>query len=323
MPASYEKFDYTLRPAKSVERRLIAETVRKLSVLGDVSLYRYIGFGSVAFADFVLFHKALGIDDMISVEREEGDLPRFEFNKPFQGIVIEPGRSDNVLPRLDWRQKTFLWLDYEGPIDDAALADVDLFVTEAAVGSVAFVSANAQAILTDEMKKTHKSERALERMSELVTGGRLPTELKPDDLHGTKLTTLFRQLIRDQIGRALSARNAGASAATRVFAKEVFDVEYRDGARMMTFGFLIHRADQRALVAGSGLDNLDWVPKSALDPPFSIELPLLTVRERRHLEGQFPYVKLDEVDPDWLRELGAEQYRRFYRHYPNYVDLEM
>ena len=78
MGKSYEEINYAIRPAKCIERKMLCEAFRKLSVFGDVKNYRYIGFGSPFFNDFYLFHKNLSINNMICIEKHEEDKERFE-----------------------------------------------------------------------------------------------------------------------------------------------------------------------------------------------------------------------------------------------------
>lgn len=60
---------YSLRPAKHVERRILCDAFRRRSKFASVESYQYVGFGSVWFSDFSLFHRQLGIGKMISIER--------------------------------------------------------------------------------------------------------------------------------------------------------------------------------------------------------------------------------------------------------------
>ena len=78
-----------LRPRKQVERKIIIELVQELqTVLGiDLKDYQYIGLGSIYYYDFILFNKFLKITDMISLDRESC-VQRFEFNKPFDFLII-------------------------------------------------------------------------------------------------------------------------------------------------------------------------------------------------------------------------------------------
>jgi hypothetical protein len=62
MSSSYRKINYTLRPAKNIERKMLCEAFHKLHPFGKVQNYRYIGFGSTYFSDFILF-----LDFIVSV----------------------------------------------------------------------------------------------------------------------------------------------------------------------------------------------------------------------------------------------------------------
>jgi hypothetical protein len=101
MSASFRRIDYSLRPAKHAERRMLCDIFRRLRPFGRIEDYVYVGFGSVWFSDFALFHRALGIKRMISIEQAETARDRIEANKPFQIPVIY-NQSTNVLPTLDW-----------------------------------------------------------------------------------------------------------------------------------------------------------------------------------------------------------------------------
>lgn len=71
MSGSFAKIDYQLRPAKTVERKMMAEVFCRLSVFAPLDQYRYVGLGSVYFADFFIFHAACGFGSMISIEHTE------------------------------------------------------------------------------------------------------------------------------------------------------------------------------------------------------------------------------------------------------------
>ena len=59
------------RPAKQVERRMLVDAFQRLQQAGfSIRDYRYVGFGSIHFVDFLIFYKLLGISDMLSVEHD-------------------------------------------------------------------------------------------------------------------------------------------------------------------------------------------------------------------------------------------------------------
>ena len=114
---SFEEIDYTIRPAKCIERKMIGEMIGALHVFQPVNKYVYVGLGSTFFTDFVLYHKMFGICDMFSIEKEVTRRQRIEFNIPFECIDVQYGETTDVLPRLHWQYPAIVWLDYDKEID--------------------------------------------------------------------------------------------------------------------------------------------------------------------------------------------------------------
>jgi len=199
MVDSYRKINYSLRPAKAIERKMLIEAVRRLSVFGSLYSYRYIGFGSIYFSDFSLFHKSLGLKNMLSIERDKPDneshKKRFEFNKPYGFINIEFGDSWKVLPTIPWDGiKTVLWLDYDGTLDTFCLKDISTFFSKAVSGSFIAISFNIQDQCTEE-KTT-----PLQRLENAVGDNKVPRNINPDkDLLGWERAEVFRSIINNDL----------------------------------------------------------------------------------------------------------------------------
>src|SRR5687768_13986003 len=100
MTPSYQKFNYRLRPAKNIERKMMSELFERLQHFAPLREYQYVGFGSIYFADYALFHKRLGIGRMISIEGNVKDEERVRFNSPYRFIDIRMGLSFEVLPHV-------------------------------------------------------------------------------------------------------------------------------------------------------------------------------------------------------------------------------
>jgi hypothetical protein len=81
---------YGLRPAKQAERRLLLDFLKCANEAGlTVSDCRYVGMGGTMFYDFHLMHRFLGVNQMISLERDSDLHPRSVFNCPFDFIKVE------------------------------------------------------------------------------------------------------------------------------------------------------------------------------------------------------------------------------------------
>src|SRR4051794_20885935 len=111
---SYLSVHYLLRPAKNVQRKMLCEALQRLSVYRPVNSYQYVGFGSVYFGDFCLFHRQLGIETMTTIEKHEPDEARVRFNLPYKCVDLKMGSAAARLPEIDWSTSPSIsWLDYD------------------------------------------------------------------------------------------------------------------------------------------------------------------------------------------------------------------
>ena len=62
------KIDYSIRIQKNVERKILSDIIRTLNYFNMVNQYRYIGFGSFYYKDFLLLHEKHDIRLGVSIE---------------------------------------------------------------------------------------------------------------------------------------------------------------------------------------------------------------------------------------------------------------
>lgn len=360
-PSSYERINYSLRPAKAIERKMMCEAFRRLTPFGSVHTYRYVGFGSAYFSDFALFHRALGIHDMVSVEKDEANESRFVANRPFKCIRLEFGHSNDVLPRLNWDVRTIAWLDYDGRLTESVLRDVELVAARAVRGTVLVLSYNVNpalvpppedpdqcmgelrarflGVLEGRIQSEWRRLRmgrfrrkkspprldvdanriAAERLRDLmaqVGASRVPNGVTGRELRGWGLSDVCRRVVTNEIQRVLADRNAG-NVAQRIVARQIFNFQYADNARMGTVGFLF--LDEGQVGHLDGLRPLDFVREA--DVPYRIEIPNLTFHEMRLLEAQLP----GDVS-SVLASVPAEQvewFKTLYRYFPKFAEADI
>ena len=309
--ASYKKIDYSLRPAKAIERKMMVELLRRLDRSSSLPHYRYIGFGSPYFADFALLHRALGIREMVSIEHEVDDEARFRFNAPFASIDLKFGESGDVLNELSWTHRSIVWLDYDGRLDTAKLEDLDFLMRNVPSGSAVVMSVNAHAH-PDIDKRIERAKKDLESA--------MPRTFSNESLGGWGTADMYRQVVNEQIKVSLGERNAGQPASAQFAYRQLFNFQYSDGARMLTIGGLVHDAGQHSHFNGCGFDEFDFFRDG--DEAYTIEVPKLTLKEMRHLDAQLPsenYADLDEVG---IPIADAQTYGEVYRYFPKFVDIE-
>ena len=311
---SFEKFHYGLRTAKNIERKMMCEIFQRLHVIAPLKTYRYVGFGSPYFSDFVLFHKRLGLTDMISIEGNKDKADRFHFNCPFQCVDIRIGMSTELLPDLEWNKRTILWLDYDAPLDNGMLADISTFCRSAVPGSFIAVTVDAQPgeEIEDNQTRTQRLEGRIGTM-------KLPAEMKERDMAGKWGTArASRSVIDNQIADILRQRSGRFEPEDRIHYRQIFNFQYADGAEMLTVGGMIYDEPLEPKVEQCLLDAPKFV-RSGEDACL-ISTPSLTYKELRHLDAQLPNDNLDALDAPGVPREDVAKYQAIYRYFPTFAE---
>ena len=309
--ASYQKINYRLRPAKHVERKMIAECLRRLDRVSSLSHYRYLGFGSPFFTDFSLFHRTLGIADMVSIERMVEDQPRFEFNRPFECVGLEFGESSDILPELDWSARSIVWLDYDKKLSLGHLADVETVVGNAAPLSVLMVTVNA-----DPGGYPERAKKLRDRLPHLV-----PIDATDDTLGGWGMAATYRSIINERISVTLRNRNHGMRPGAIIHYSQLFNFHYQDGVPMLTVGGVLFDEGLRGQFSSCQFDDFEFVRWG--DESCDISVPNLTPKEMRALNEMLPTATPSVIDQPGLTPDEIETYARVYRYFPAYVDADI
>ena len=319
MPSPYS-VNFSIRPNKAVERKLIFETLSGLGPRYRFSSYRYIGFGAVWFVDFLLAHRYLSISDMISIEGDEQLAKRAEFNKPYACITVEAGDSGVVLPLLALEEKPLLvWLDYDSSLNDSVLLDLSTLCQRATSGSVLIVSINGDKRNLPESDEDGTEFRTDEERLRFLAGDLVPPNLPRNATQGNRYHSLLADLLFRHVDHSLLAYGR------RLTAFRLFSIRYRDGSQMVTVGLSI--VDQglaqhtRSIVATEPLP-LRW----ELAHQTEIDVPPLTVKEKLALDRLFPRPRPPSQQE--VRGLGFElkarqidSYSAYYRHYPTFGEV--
>jgi len=335
---SYERINYSLRPAKQIERKMIFEACKRLESYALLPAYRYVGFGSIFFSDFSLVHRQLNISKMVSIEKDEKNKERFEFNRPFKCIDLQFGKSSTVLPTLDWSDRTILWLDYDGPLDASVIADVESFCVSASSGSVLIVTVNAIPPLAplpnkspigsdneDDLgsiaTKDTQFDFLRERLSEDVGKNHVPHDTERSDFAGWNYAALMRRIIHSTVEDAIRRRNRELNGYAILNWNPTFSFDYSDGCNMTTFGgVLSSKGEQKHYESGS-FSDFDFY-QSSCDKSFRIKVPILTAKELRVLDSMLPDFDNEGVSGDGIRSADIAAYAKIYRYFPNFAEID-
>jgi hypothetical protein len=311
--------NYSLRPAKAAERKMLCDVFRRLEPFGRIHTYRYVGFGSIYFADLQLFHQALGISEMISIEKDETNGPRFTFNRPFRCVDLRLGHSNSVLPQLEWETQSLVWLDYDGRLDGTVLADVAMFCSKAVSGSFLLVSVNVEPERKPGATPQEQDAFRLQKFSDAVGSEKVPLEVTGVDLRAGELAKVCRRVIHNEILKELADRNGPLEEDRKFYFRQLVHFQYADDAQMLTVGGLLYEKREEALLRRCGFDELPFVRDS--EDAVVIRAPRLTQKEVRSLNAQLPRLPRDEVMLPGIPDSDVRDYASIYRYYPSFGEV--
>lgn len=309
--SSDKKINYNLRPSKSIERKMILEVLKEVCAPKDASSYRYVGFGASFFTDFKLFHKGLGIADMISIESKKSNEERALFNKPYSCVDLKIGFSKDVLPQLAWKKKNIVWLDYETGLKDYMLDDIAFCSRNLLPGSILIVT-----LRRDFDQKSR--EEFEEAFGENVFVGFRNEDLLPVQSAVT-LSKMFANKINDTLVETYAAYN---TPERKILFKQLFDFTYKDEARMYTFGGMFISENQEELFNAYNFNNLEFIGKK--EGPYDISFPIITNKEYHVLNGLLPSKKegfLKSLGIKFIPHEHRESYYNIYKYYPAYIEI--
>ena len=301
---------------------MLCDVFRKLAAFDPVEQYRYVGFGSVWFSDFILFHRALGVRYMLSIEQAIASKSRFEANRPFN-LDIDFRTSTLVLPDMGYDRRQFIWLDYDDPISPDMLRDIAIITARARSGTVLVVSVQChrapEIAEADRERAIDVNAATAEERFRLKFGARVDPEITREDLSGWSLGALSRSMMLSEIDTALETRRL-ADPADEISMTRICDFEYEDGAKMTTLAVVFCSPQEQDRLTACGFENLEFVENA--DEAVYIPTPKLTPREFRQLESQLPLADGTGLIMGHIPPAEADGFTRLYRYFPNFAVVE-
>lgn len=325
MPGSYKKINYNLRPAKSVERKMLCEALKKLVIFADLKEYKYVGFGATFFTDFLLMHKSLGINDLISIEKEKNDKKRFEFNCPYSCVKLYFGDANDVLPKISWTKKMVLWLDYDYSLKESMLTDIGTFVSRAQSGSVIFITIDAE---PDKLPDKEGEKSRYEQLMERIDKVKIPINVKEKDLDRKNYPRVCYDIVNNEIDEVLSKRNGGLEDKNKLVYKQLFNFYYKDSSPMLSIGGILYAEKDSTQIEKCHFEGLGFTKcKKDKYEPYKISVPNLTFREMRSIDKFMPSTNISKVRKEgklnFLEPEKIKNYGDIYRYVPNFVEAEI
>lgn len=324
---NFERINYSIRPAKHVERKMLCETFHRLSIIDNLKKYRYIGMGSAYFSDFSLFHKSLGITKMLSIEGEVDFKQRIKFNVPFSCIRVVFGFTSDVIPTLPWekwKERSIVWLDYTETLMQYMLGDINDVVFNVKPGSIFLLSVNIER--QEQLKGTKQEqisdqEYRIRYLENTVGKEYIPPRTYELNLNVENNKKIIREIIDNTIIRAVKKRNDNTHYI------QLFNFYYKDSADMLTVGGII-LDDEKANKIEALTKNLEFIRHG--EETFDIIVPKLTNREIHSLDKVLPNkdtirngIALNGNKKIPLSTTDVKNYASIYRYFPTFSEINL
>ncbi|MXW76169.1 MAG: hypothetical protein F4Z58_09040 [Acidimicrobiaceae bacterium] len=306
--------NFSLRQNKAIERSIAFDALRMVAteLNGDPV---YVGLGSVWFQDFRLAHRLLGVEKMISIERDADVFARAEFNRPFASIEMVEGPTEDVLPVLLDRDDLMgrpwiVWLDYDQQIDEDRLEELSRLIVALPDRSALLTTFNAR-----DNAYAHDASRRFDALRELFGEDIVADDLQEPTLKGPVFMRALAQCVLDHLSaRAVqSGRPGGFVPGIRLL--------YHDSVNMITVGGFLPGTS--AASSCQGMVRSDgWCGfEDAL-----IKTQPLTIREVQALCRLLPsdtglVQKARESLGFNLSDTQLDFFSRHYLRYPTYAEI--
>ena len=316
MAGSGERVNYQIRQAKSIERKMLCDLIRKYQIIRGITDFRYIGMGAKYFEDFILFHNQFGIDDMISIESDVDKQERFNFNKPLKSIEMQYGTTTQILPQIEKFEEKMnvVWLDYDDVFSAPMLEDVGTICNKLMSGSIFFISCNYSYRGSKPKEKKESFKNAI--------GDFFKDEIEDSRYTNNGIIGVIRELFNEEIEKKLKYRKD--ILEEELSYKQLIFLTYNDGSPMLTLGGIIVDASlEKELETTNIFNEFDFVSKG--EERFKIDIPKLTYKEMQFILQETP-IEDGEYDETRFHGITLEEikkFRKIYRYYPYFAEGKM
>lgn len=330
MAGSTRKINYGLRPAKNIERKMMRDMFTHVLSGFNSSEYKYIGFGSKYFIDFILFHKTLHISKMISIEADRTNRDRYTFNKPYSCIEVKTGLSSEVLPKLIYEERTISWLDYDSRFNKSMLEDLDYLTKNSKCGSIICLSYNCEPYKPEEKVKfaqAHEVEATYKNLFESIVGREnIPVGFSEQGWgKKSNFSLLLKNSVFNQVKKSIQERNNSIELESdKLKFEQIMYFDYSDQNQSMnTICFIIYSENEVSNIGFEQAKNLKFFNDG--DVPYEISVPNFTFKEIRYLMEKMPAESIDtlELNPRVFDKNDVEKFIKYYKYFPSFNEMEI
>lgn len=303
---------------------MIIDALQRLAAAGfPVADYQYTGFGSIYFVDFIMFHKLLGMNRLVSLEQTPSLERRVSFNRPFSCIDIRMVPASSAIPDLSRDVQHIVWLDYDGVLNKSMLSDIQSAVTTLSPGSILLVTVDVEPpedhdysdVDPDfDSSKTRMGPTEWKKYFEHHASVYLELGLTDSDFAKSRLVERSTEILTAAFLRSAVSRPG-------LDFMPLFNFVYKDSHQMLSMGGMVAGATEKRQIRGSTIADTAYYRSDFESLPFQIRIPRLTRKERVYLDREMP------CEDQWMpKEFDLDskavmEYREIYRFLPAFAEI--
>jgi len=292
---------------------MLVEAIRHIEKLGNIDAYTYYGFGGPYLEDFRILYELFPDIGMVSIEEDEEIYKRQGFHLPCGKLILKHIEFTSFLAQYGATDsKSIFWLDYTG-LKYSHFESFMALLGKVAADSMIKITLRADPTDYSNVEKAKEFRKKFEAVM-------------PDP--SADPSGRLRDYLRLLQGMIQIAAQKALPAEMPITFQPVSSFFYSDGTWMFTLtGIVCLRTDLakiRKVFQGWKFSNLNWAT------PKIIDLPVLSTKERLHLQNQLPcprnagiilgrrlgYVIDDSIE--WT-DAKLQQYADFHRYSPYFM----
>jgi hypothetical protein len=266
--------------------------------------------GGATFYDFHLVHRFLGINSMVSLERDPKFYSRCEFNNPFDFIKVKNQTAAAFMASDAANKRTIYWFDYDDGMGPDITADITSLGAKVKVGGFAFVTVYAQ---PPGILEKQSNQQRLEYFQQNM--GAFSVGLSATDMDDAEFPKTIHTILVAAFKNAFAPRTDGQF-------QMLFQVQYKDSVPMVTVGGCFCKTADAPNILKRVTADLPFLVKGR---PYKLRQLNLTERERALFDIAVTKKRSNSKQANYLRSFGFkkahfEAYRDLIRFLPRYSE---
>ena len=313
---------YHLKVNKAIDRFLLMELLHKIMARGgiDITEYTYYGFGGPFLEDFRLIHGRCPEIDIVSIERDLDTFKRQQFHRFSTRLDLKREKFDSFVAHFSSTGREIFWLDYTN-LELKCFDSFKSVLQKVSERSVVKITVRAE-LPSNAGSNSQRRERKWREFQQTYNDF-LPDTARRDDIE--RLENFLNLLLAMF---ELASQQSFAPCGGTLF-QPLVSSYYKDQTRMLSITGIVCKKDELLDIKDWFNDwkflNLEW------NAPRNIDVPILSIKERLHLERELPtgdvtgttlsnaldYKIADEEDH--IEQM--KQYEDFHQYYPFFARI--